>query len=182
MSPCNCYWMCIKYPAEIFIEIRVCLRLSRSPGPSGSHYHSYHGSQSRIKQIKHSPTASSCHQQSGKNTRLGLFVCFDDEFYPQVIILLWLGGACGSPEWLSARIKDAGIWGNRRPVFRCLPLVHGSHDDSFSVSVWTWSLRTVGNVLSRALKARTKNWKKRKEHRHKKVTLEIQEIWIQTLD
>ena len=32
--------MCIKYPAEIFIEITVCLGLSRSPGPSGSHYHS----------------------------------------------------------------------------------------------------------------------------------------------
>ena len=38
VSMYNCY--CIKCPAEIFIEIRVCLRLSRSPGPSGSHYHS----------------------------------------------------------------------------------------------------------------------------------------------
>ena len=171
MSPCNCYWMCIKYPAEIFIEITVCLRLSRSPGPSGSHYHSL----SRIAiPDKTDKTLSnnlqlppSVRQKHSSRTfcRFWWRVLPSSDHPPP----LWLGGACGSPEWLSARIKDAGIWGNRRPVFRCLPLVHRSHDDSFSVSVWTWSLRTVGNVLSRALKAWTKNWKKRKEHRQKRL-------------
>ena len=144
----------------------------------------YHGSQSRIEKIKHSPTTSSCHQQSSK-TLVASFCLFWWHVLHQVIILhpvtgrgLWDARVALSEDKRCQGLRELG------PVFRCLPLVHRSHDDSFSVSVWTWSVQTVGNVLSRALKARTKNWKKRKEHRHKNekgyTLIEILKIWILT--
>ena len=170
--------MCMKYPAEIFIEIRVCLRLSRSPGASGSHYHSL----SRITiPDETDKTLSNCLQLPPPLSE-GLSLLMRS--LHQMIILQspWLGGACGTQEWLSVRIKDARIWGEllnygqNLDVLRWSPVAR-SHDASCSVQ--TWSLRTVGNVLSRALKAWTKNWKKRKEHRPKKVALVIS---IQTLN
>ena len=135
MSPCNCYWMCIKYPAEIFIEIRVCLSLSRSPGPSGSHYHSL----SRIAIPDKTDKTLSNNLQLPPAIRQKHSSRAFCPFWWRVLPSdhppsLWLGGACGTPEWLSPWIKDAKIWGNRGPVFRCLPLVstgHRSHDDSF---------------------------------------------------
>ena len=184
MSPCNCY--CIKCPAEIFIEIRVCLRLSRSPGPSGSHYHS----SSRIaipdrkdKTLSNNLQLPPAVQQ--KDSSLASFCLLWWWVLHQVIILhpVTLGGACGTPEWSSVRIKNARIWagagiqmsatGPQKPwgQFFCLCLDLVSSD--------SWQCFVKGS-----LKAGTKNWEKRKEHRHKteKVTLKIQGIWIQTFN
>ena len=124
MSPCNCSWMCIKYPAEIFIEIRVCLSLSRSPGPSGSHYRSL----SRIAIPDKTDKTLSNNLQLPPAIRKKHSSRAFCPFWWRVLPSdhppsLWLGGACGTPEWLSPRIKDAKIWRNRGPVFRCLPLV-----------------------------------------------------------
>ena len=115
--------MCMKYPAEIFIEIRVCLRLSRSPGPSGSHYHSL----SRITiPDETDKTLSNCLQLPPPLSE-GLSLLMRS--LHQMIILQspWLGGACGTQEWLSVsedkRCSDLRWTTELWPEFRCSPLV-----------------------------------------------------------